>query len=114
MNARLPALCVGLTLLAFSVHAGTELRLWHTYTPPSGESHHAFVLANYKRGIFIGSCGPSTRSLRWSYSIDMKGAGPRFTAEQIEIKDEAALEKAPVPAAAGEIVVDEQKKTLQI
>ena len=101
-------------LIAFNACAGTETSLWHSYTPPSGEVHHAFRLANFKRGIFFGSCGPSTRSLRWNYDVDLKGAGPRFTPEQIELKEETATGNVAVRIVSGEIVVDEAKKRVRI
>jgi hypothetical protein len=99
-------------LLAIPARAGTEVSLWHAYTPPSGEPHHAFLLSNYKRGIFFGSCGPSTHSLQWRYAFDLQGTGARFTPEAIEIKtEEGAVAFASV---TGGVVIDDKKQTATI
>ena len=114
MNARISSAAAGLSLLALSARAGTEVSLWHSYTPPSGETHHAFYLSNYKRGIFFGSCGPSTKALQWSFAFDLKGPGPRFTPDQIEIKDNRTPGGPAILTVSGEIVVDEKAKRVRI
>jgi hypothetical protein len=113
MNARMRlSLLLAGSLLTLTARGGTETSLWHAYTPPSGEPHHAFMLSCYKRGIFFGSCGPSTRSLQWRYTFDLKGTGPRFTPDRIELKTEEGI--AAFPAVTGEVLVDDKKKTARI
>src|SRR5262245_7012061 len=60
----------------------------HSYIHnPSGQPHTVFHLANYKKGLFFGSCGPSTRSLQWEYHIELTGKGPEYSMSDIELKD---------------------------
>jgi hypothetical protein len=107
---RLALLVLGLWLAA-PAHAGTRVSLWHSYTNQSHEVHFAFDLKNYKRGLFFGSCGPSTYSLQWEYGFDLKGKGPEFTNNVIELKD-GNLQ--PVNLDSGKIAVDERKQTIHI
>jgi hypothetical protein len=101
-------------LLAFAARAGTEIQLWHAYTPPSGEAHRAFTISNYKRGIFFGSCGLSTRSLQWSYSFDLTGSGPAFGPDKILFKDEAVLSGTNCHPAGGKISIDAKTKMIHV
>jgi hypothetical protein len=98
--------------LAGTASAGTEVSLWHSYTnQPSGQIRFAFDLRNLKRGVFFGSCGPSTRSLQWEYGFELKGKASEYGKDDIELKD-ANLH--PVPLDSGNILVDEKKPTVQI
>lgn len=72
----------------WAVHAETNLDFWHSYIQPNGVVHYSFQIACYKRGLFFGSCGPSTRSLQWEYDIDLAGKGPVYQKEQIAITSE--------------------------
>jgi hypothetical protein len=76
----------------------------HSYVHgASGERHVVLHLTDYKRGLFFGSCGPSSRSLRWEYTLDLKGPGPSYGKEAIEIKDG---ELRPTKVESGFITVD--------
>lgn len=98
---------VWLLSAATNAQAGTELDFWHSYThQPSGVTHFSFHIANYKRGLFFGSCGPSTRSLQWEYDVDLAGAGPVYKGEQITLRQEGKQ----VPVASGTISVDAQQQ----
>jgi len=103
-------------LLIFSLaevaSAGTEVSLWHSYTnQPSGQIRFAFDLRNPKRGVFFGSCGPSTRSLQWEYGFELKGKTSEYAKDDIELKD---ANFHLVPVDSGKILVDEKKSTVQI
>src|SRR5512135_3553561 len=90
---------------AANAQAGTELDFWHSYThQPSGVVHFSFHLANYKRGFFFGSCGLATRSLQWEYDVDLAGAGPRYTSDQITLRREGK----EVSIVSGTINLDAQ------
>jgi hypothetical protein len=96
---------------AANANAATEVSLWHSYTNQTGVVHFGFDLRKFKRGVFFGSCGPSTRSLQWEYGFDLKGNGPRFVKDDVELKD---ADFHPIPLASGNIVVDEKKSTIEI
>ena len=88
---------------AAPARAGTELNYWHSYIhQPDGVAHFSFHIANYKRGLFFGSCGPSTRSLQWGYDVDLAGPGPRYTADQITLR----VDGKPISVASGTIAID--------
>ena len=98
--------------LARITSAGTEVSLWHSYTnQPSGQIHFAFDLRNVKRGLFFGSCGPSTRSLQWEYGFELKGKTTEYAKDDIDLKD---ANFHLVPVDSGKILVDEKKSTIQI
>ena len=80
-------LIAGLAMfIAWSACAEVKLDFWHSYThQPSGVIHYSFQIASYKRGLFFGSCGPSTRSLQWEYDIDLNGPGPTYHAADIVV-----------------------------
>ena len=81
----------------------TKLDFWHSYIhQPSRVIHYSFQIARYKRGLFFGSCGPSTRSLQWEYDIDLSGPGPVYQAGQIAITSD--LKKVDI--ASGSISID--------
>ena len=88
-NLILWLLICGLACLATVARAETKLDFWHSYIhQPSGVLHYSFRIASYKRGLFFGSCGPSTRSLQWEYDIDLAGKGPVYQKDQINITSE--------------------------
>jgi hypothetical protein len=111
------AFVLGLFLLSFTslAVAGTEMRLWHSYThQPSGNIHYSFSVANYKRGLFWGSCGPSTRSLKWMYWVDVAGAGPSYSPANITVRNDADLALGAQPPISGEIKMDAKRKRVEI
>jgi len=84
----------------------------HSYVHnPSGQLHVVFHLANYKKGLFFGSCGPSTRSLQWEYHIEITGKGPEYRMPDIELKDGNFQ---TVHLQAGSILLDPAKHTATI
>jgi len=96
-------LAIGLLCVVANALAGTELDFWHSYThQPSGVKHFSFHIANYKRGLFFGSCGPSTRSLQWEYEVDLAGVGPDYGKDKIIITTEGKR----VEIASGTIAFD--------
>jgi hypothetical protein len=100
-----------ITCVAIPVNAGTELDFWHSYThQPSGKSHYSFHIANYKRGLFFGPCGPSTRSVQWEYDVDLTDNGPVYQKDQIAIKAEGK----PFAVAAGTISIDAKQQNAKI
>jgi hypothetical protein len=101
---RLKAWLGGLVFVSFltSAMGETKVDFWHSYVPPTGVTHYSFQIASYKRGLFFGSCGPGTRSLRWQYDIDLTGPGPVYTKEQIGMRSDLQ----PVDVVAGTIRVD--------
>jgi hypothetical protein len=110
-NLHLALLTAALSL-PIQTRAGTQLDSWHAYThQPTGQTHYGFHLANYKRGLFLGSCGPSTRSLQWSFNIDLAGPGPTFERDQINLTTDDAT---PVPVVSGQIFTDPSQKTATI
>lgn len=87
--------------------AGTVLDFWHSYTPPqTGQKHWSFHLTNCKRGIFFGSCGISTKSLRWAYQFDLTGDGPDYAPSGIQLTDG---DLKPVRIVAGKVVIGDRQ-----
>src|SRR5580765_4843427 len=83
------SIAISILLLANSLVAGTTLDSWHSYVhAQTRERHYGFHLAQCKRGIFWGSCGPSTKSLQWSFTFDLAGDGPVYDAKRISISDD--------------------------
>jgi len=100
---RVAACLFGVLVSTCVARAETKLDFWHYYIhQPSGIVHYSFQIANYKRGLFFGSCGPSTRSLQWGYDIDLAGPGPVYQKEQITITSDAT----PVEVVSGTIRYD--------
>ena len=92
-------------------YAGVEVDFWHSYRhQPTGVTHFAFHIASYKRGLFFGSCGPSTKSLQWEYEVDLCGDGPTYKAHQITITSEGKN----MEVASGTIMIVAQKATAKI
>jgi len=91
--------------------AETKLDFWHSYIhQPSGVVHYSFQIASYKRGLFFGSCGPSTRSLQWEYDIDLSGAGPVYQQNQITITTEGKS----VETVSGTITIEPKRNEATI
>jgi hypothetical protein len=101
-----PALyLLGLLGLTTPANAGTELDFWHSYThQPSGVTHYAFHLVSYKSGLFFGSCGLSTKSLRWEYNVDLTGNGPVYQQAQIAVTADGKR----LAVGSGTITIDAQ------
>src|SRR5260370_24175421 len=94
---------LGSIWLAAEAHAETKLDFWHFYThQPSGVTHYSFHIANYKRGLFFGSCGPSTRWLQWEYDVDLAGNGPVYEKRQVALTTEGKH----VEVISGSITID--------
>ncbi|MEO6002973.1 MAG: hypothetical protein ABIZ04_13415 [Opitutus sp.] len=92
--------------------AATELTFWHAYRhAQTGVGHFAFEISKVKRGLFFGSCGPSTRSLRWRYSFDVSGPGPIYTTGQIAVVGD---DLSSVQIVAGTIRVDADQRNAVI
>jgi hypothetical protein len=101
------------TLLLWTqfARAETKLDFWHSYVhQPSGVVHYSFQIASYKRGLFFGSCGPSTRSLRWEYDIDLTGTGPVYHKEAIAI----TCDLKSVEVVSGTIRIDQKRNEAAI
>jgi hypothetical protein len=67
--------------IAGSSAAATRARVFR------GAHEREISLQSYRRGIFVGSCGPATKSLRWEFSFTLRGDGPVYAAPAIEMKD---------------------------
>ncbi|HTL59798.1 MAG TPA: hypothetical protein VL361_29270 [Candidatus Limnocylindrales bacterium] len=98
-------LIFALCLAPVTIRAEVQLTSHSYIHNPSGQTHVVFHLASYKRGWFFGSCGPSTRSLQWEYQIEMKGAGPNYRKDDIELKDG---DYRPIPLEDGVITIEEK------
>src|SRR5262249_29141595 len=72
--------------------------------------HYSFQIASYKRGLFFGSCGPSTRSLQWEYDIDLAGPGPVYQKEQITVTREGKK----IEGASGTVNVSSNQRDATI
>jgi hypothetical protein len=69
--------------------AATTLNFWHSYIHAlTREPHYGFHLDQFKRGLFWGSCGPSTKSLQWSFTFDLSGNGPVYDPKNICLSDD--------------------------
>jgi hypothetical protein len=100
-------------LSLMSASAATELDFWHNYIhQPSGTIHYSFHIASYKRGLFFGSCGPSTKSLQWSYDVDLAGSGPRYDMNQISLTTDGK----PFAVRSGTITIgaNQEKATIDL
>src|ERR1044071_1378960 len=87
-----------------NVFAGVTLDFWHSYVPSqTGQTNYSFHLADYKRGLFWGSCGPSTKSLQWAYTFNLTGDGTNYSTEQITLTDDKGK---PVKIVSGRIAID--------
>jgi len=90
------------------------LDFWHSYVPPqTGRTNYSFDLTDYKRGLFWGSCGPSTKSLQWLTHSNLAGDGTNYSSEQISLADDNGK---PVKIISGQIITDAKhgKATINI
>jgi hypothetical protein len=102
MNARAVILIFASMLM--NARAATVLNFWHSYTPPqAGQKHYSFRLSNYKRGLFFGSCGISTKSQQWAFNIDLAGDGPTYGKDQVSLSDDNAK---PAPVVSGSVAIE--------
>jgi len=96
------------------VSAATELSFWHGYQhAPSGVLHYAFDLTNVKRGLFFGSCGPSTRSLRWRFSFDLAGSGPTYRPNDVTLRGDDLRELTVVDGTIN-LDADQRNATINL
>jgi hypothetical protein len=112
---RLVRIITILTVMTFGsgrVFAGTALDFWHSYThAQTHETHYAFHLSSFKRGLFWGSCGPSTRSVQWSYNFDLTGEGPVYKQNQLSASDDDGKK---IGVVSGLIKTDLKSNTVTI
>jgi hypothetical protein len=103
---------VALLLIGTSAYAGTRLDFWHSYVHAGDhQMHYSFHLTQYKRGLFWGSCGPSTKSLQWSFTFDLAGDGPVYSSEQITVSDDNGK---PARIVSGQVVRDPKRDQASI
>jgi hypothetical protein len=106
------SLVVSALLVATSVLAGTTLDFWHSYVhAQTHQRHYSFHLVQCKRGMFWGSCGPSTKSLQWSFTFDLAGDGPVYTAKEISISDDNGQ---ALPVVSGQVTATAKRQTIKI
>ena len=104
-GARIAFMVSCLLALCASGQAETETRITH------GSNQQTVWIKNYRRGLFFGSCGPSTHSLQWEYTSTLEGAGPTFPPKQITLRD-GNLKSLPVEA--GTVTLDAAGKNVTI
>jgi len=97
-------LIIGLAGIAGNALAGTVLDFWHPYaSAQTHQTHYSFHVSQYKRGLFWGSCGPSTTSQQWSFNFDLAGEGPVYSSQNIGLSDDNG--KA-LRVVSGEVTTD--------
>src|SRR6266404_2642463 len=94
-----------LSLGVVSSRAESEARIFE------GGKEARIELKEYKRGLFFGSCGPSTKSVQWEYSFTLSGQGSAYTPKDIALKDGSLN---PVEVTGGKISLDEKRKAVKI
>ncbi len=98
------ALIIGSLAIPGNVHAATVLDFWHSYKhAQTHQIHYSFHLSKYKRGLFLGSCGPSTKSQQWSFSFDLAGEGPTYSNEDFTVSDDNGK---PLRVVSGQVTTD--------
>lgn len=103
---------IALCLIPAGAQAGTTLDFWHSYQhAQTGGVHYGFHLSRCKRGLFWGSCGPSTKSQQWSFTFDLAGDGPTYSAQQLSVSDDNA---APMRVVSGQVTTDIKRMTAKI
>jgi hypothetical protein len=108
MRRFLVLIICALGLAATETRAGIELDFWHSYLNAQTHlKHFSFHLASYKRGLFFGSCGPSTRSQQWFFTIDLLGEDPVYDAAHVSVSND---DGASVSVRSGTVRVDQEKK----
>ena len=106
------AIIVVFTFVAASALAGTTLDFWHSYVhAQTNEKHFGFHLARYKRGLFWGSCGPSTKSLQWAFNFDLAGDGPVYSTKQFSLSDDNGK---VVHISSGQLATDARRHSIKI
>jgi hypothetical protein len=105
-------LWIALAFVAPGVQGATTLDFWHSYRhAQAGETHYAFHLSQFKRGLFWGSCGPSTKSLQWSFNFDLAGEGPDYSAARVSVSDDNGQ---AVKIISGQVITDMKRMTAKI
>ena len=105
------ALLLALLCVTAEALGGTGVDFWHSYThQPDGVPHCSFCIAKYKRGLFFGSCGPSTRSLQWEYDVDLAGAGPVYESNRITLTTEGKT----IEVLSGRIATESNQEQVTI
>jgi hypothetical protein len=95
-------------LVAAEAKAGVELDFWHSYLNAQTHlKHFGFHLASYKRGLFFGSCGPSTKSQQWFFTVDLRGEDLVYDVAHIAVSDENGVR---VGVRDGTVRVDHDMK----
>jgi hypothetical protein len=93
---------------ALPAHAVTELSFWHDYIhSPSRVKHVSFDLKDFKRGLFFGSCGPTTRSLKWRFTFDLAGDVTQWPAASVRVQSD---DFQVVNILSGSITVDPKQR----
>src|SRR5437763_3146604 len=103
MNAMLFAALLSLGVVAS--RAESEARIFE------GGKEARIELKEFKRGLFFGSCGPSTKSVQWEYNFTLSGKGVEYAPKDITIKDTSLK---PVEVTGGRITLDEKRESVQI
>ena len=85
--------------------AATRVRVFR------GDHEREISLQSYRRGIFFGSCGPATKSLRWEFSFTLRGDGPVYRAPAIEMKDGSLR---TIAVRSGSIVLTEESMQIDL
>ena len=100
-------------LTAPELHAGIELNFWHSYTNRfTNEPGYSFHIIDYKRGLFFSHGGLTTRSEKWSYSLQLAGVGPVYSSQQIKVATIYPHESVTVDS--GSVSIDPKQKTVTI
>lgn len=99
------ALAIFAMMASWELQAGSEARL------SEGTKRRTLELRNYKRGLFFGSCGPSTYSMQWEYTFTLTGDGPVFKREDITLKDGSLNE---VRVSGGSVALDTKHHSINI
>ncbi len=98
--------------VATSAVAGTTLDFWHSYVHAQDQQrHYGFHLAQYNRGLFVGSCGLSTKTLQWSFAFDLAGDGPGFDGKKISVTDDNGN---AVHVVSGEVTLDAKRSSAKL
>jgi hypothetical protein len=103
---------IAAVLVATSVGAATTLDFWHSYVhAQTHDTHFGFHLSDYKRGVFWGSCGPSTKSLQWAFTFDLAGEGPVYTSREVSVSDDNGKS---LNIVSGQVITDVKRLVTKI
>jgi hypothetical protein len=61
--------------------------------------------------LFWGSCGPSTKSIQWSFNFDLAGLGPIYSQRQFTVSDD---DGKTLNVVSGQVVTDLQRMTAKV